>query len=336
MEDGKCNKIYSDGSYIKEIDKAGYCIVLLMGDIKKEFTGSNKTEKHIQNYEIYALAKAVEIMEIEKIYNGYLYSDSLVIISQINKILNGKKYNANQEQFAELYNKVVQFLISNVNVKLIFIKSKENIADKGSRFSAYKEMYQSVLENKNKIKEGIFFNSSNFILVENCFAENVASIFTKRKKRSFFNYFIKYYVGINIEKYQNKKTHYHEVFYYNKNDVTHKVHYNLTMKNLTDLDIIIEILKNQYTKQYQKIMFTLKSNNSLLDLLYFKKSIDQCSIEEQEKLNQILKLSENYEKICFIDGIKPDFCLNTGEKRIKIRNRIKEKKLHQNKLNGIF
>jgi len=36
MEDGKCTKIYSDGSYIKEIDKAGYCIVLLKGNEKKK------------------------------------------------------------------------------------------------------------------------------------------------------------------------------------------------------------------------------------------------------------------------------------------------------------
>ena len=70
MEDGKCHKVYSDGSYIKEIDKAGYCIVILNEREKREFTGSNKTEKHIQNYEIYALAKAVEIMENEKLLDN--------------------------------------------------------------------------------------------------------------------------------------------------------------------------------------------------------------------------------------------------------------------------
>lgn len=325
MEDGKCHKVYSDGSYIKEIDKAGYCIVILNEREKKEFTGSNKTEKHIQNYEIYALAKAVEIMENEKIVKAFLFSDALAIIRQINKKIKGKDLNVNQQPFEELYNQVVNFLKAHPEVILTHIKSKENIADKGSRFSAYKEMYQTVLEKKNKIEENNFFYSENFMLVENCLADSVASVFTRRKKRSFFNYFIKEYVGINIEKYEKNNKHYHKVFFYNKNDLTHKVHYSLLFEKKTDLEVISEVLKNQYTQKYQQVLFTLNSENKVLDLLYLKKSLNDCNDLETKHLNDILEMAQKYEKICFVDGIKPDFCLRTGEKRIKIKKRFKEK-----------
>ena len=102
MEDGKCAKIYSDGSYIKEIDKAGYCIVLLKGNEKKEFTGSNKTEKHAQNYEIYALTKAIEVMEENHINEAILYTDALAIVRQIHKKMKGKELNVNHQPFTDL------------------------------------------------------------------------------------------------------------------------------------------------------------------------------------------------------------------------------------------
>jgi len=324
MEDGKCAKIYSDGSYIKEIDKAGYCIVLLKGSEKKEFTGSNKTEKHAQNYEIYALTKAIEVMEENHINEAILYTDALAIVRQIHKKMKGKDLNVNHQPFTDLYDKVITFLKNNPKVDLIHIKSKENIADKGSRFSAYKEMYENVLENKKKIEKEKFFYSENFMFVENCLADNVASVFTRRKKRSFFNFFIKEYVGINIEKYEKKGKTFHKVFFYNKNDLTHKVHYSLLFEKKHDLEVIAEVLKNKYTQRYAQIMFTLNSDNKVLDLLYLKRPVNEQDVEKDFS-NQILTESQKYEKICFVDGIKPDFCLRTGEKRIKIRTRVKEK-----------
>lgn len=333
MEDGKCHKVYSDGSYIKEIDKAGYCIVILKDGEKKEITGSNKTDKHIQNYEIYALAKAVEVMKEEKIEKASLLSDSLTIIRQVNKKLKGKDLNTNQQPFEDLYHTVVSFLKEYPEVILTHIKSKENIADNGSRVSAYKEMYQSVLEKKQKIQENNFFFSQKFMLVDNCLSDTAASVFIRRKKRSFFNYFIKEYVGINIEKYEKNNKHYHKVFFYNKNELTHKVHYSLLFEKKTDFEVISEVLKNQYTRKYQQVLFTLNSENKVLDLLYLKKSLNDCNENETKYLNEILNNSQEYEKICFVDGIKPDFCLRTGEKRIKIKKRVKEKELKQVVLN---
>lgn len=332
MEDGKCHKIYSDGSYIKEIDKAGYCIVILNESEKKEFTGSNKTEKHVQNYEIYALAQAVSIMEQERITEGILYSDALGVIRQLTKKMKGKELNINQKPFEDLYEKVILFLTKNPKIVLTHIKSKENIADKGSRFSAYKEMYQTVIEKKKQIENENFFYAENFMLVENCLADNVASVFTRRKKRSFFNYFIKEYVGINIEKYEKNNRVYHKVFFYNKNDLTHKVHYSLLFEKKTDVEVLSEVLKNQYTKKYAQVLFTLNTDNHMLDLLYLKKSMNECNEIESQYLKEILLSSKEYEKICFVDGIKPDFCLRTGEKRIKIKKRVKEKEQKQNTL----
>lgn len=330
MEAGKCHKVYSDGSYIKEIDKAGYCIVIVSGNEKKEFTGSNKTEKHIQNYEVYALAQAVDMMEQENVKEGYLYSDALTIVRHINKKIKGKELNVNQQAFSDLYEKIVTFLKLHPKIVLTHIKSKENIADKGSRFSAYKEMYQTVIDKKSKISTNNFFYSEKFMLVDNCLAENVASVFTRRIKRSFFNYFIQQYVGINIEKYEKNNHHYHKVFFYNKNELTHKVHYSLLFEKKTDLEVVAEVLKNQYTQKYKQIMFTMNMENKILDFLYLKKSINECSEDEKKDLEKILDMSKNYQKICFVDGIKPDFCLRTGEKRIKIKKRFKEKEQKQN------
>lgn len=330
MEDGKCQKIYSDGSYIKEIDKAGYCIVIQNDNEKKEFTGSNKTEKHAQNYEIYALTKAVEIMEKECVTEGILYSDALGVIKQLHKKIKGKELNVNQQPFEDLYEKVINFLKKYPKIILTHIKSKENIADKGSRFSAYKEMYQTVIDRKKQINNEDFFYAENFMLVENCLADNVASVFTRRKKRSFFNYFIKEYVGINIEKYEKNNKTYHKVFFYNKNELTHKVHYSLLFERKTDIEVLLEVLKNQYTQRYSQVLFTLNVDNEILDLLYLKKSMKECNEIESVYLKEILLKSKEYEKICFVDGIRPDFCLRTGEKRIKIKKRVKEKEQKQN------
>ena len=109
MEDGKRCEIYSDGSYIKEIDKAGYCIVVIKDGHRKEITGSNKTEQHIKNYEIYALAKSIEVMEDENINDAILYSDALNIVRQINKKLKGKQLNFNHKPFDYLYEKITTF-----------------------------------------------------------------------------------------------------------------------------------------------------------------------------------------------------------------------------------
>ena len=330
MEDGKRCEIYSDGSYIKEIDKAGYCIVVIKDGHRKEITGSNKTEQHIKNYEIYALAKSIEVMEDENINDAILYSDALNIVRQINKKLKGKQLNFNHKPFDYLYEKITTFLSKNPKITLCHIKSKENLADKGSRFSAYKEMYLNVIENKKKMDKEKFFYSENFMFVENCLADNTASVFIRRKKRSFFNFFIKEYVGINVEKYEKDGKLFHKVFFYNKNNLTHKVHYSLLFSKKTDLEVINEVLKNNYTKKYKQIMFTMNSDNDFIDLLYLKKSIDINNEKEYVITNDILNSSKFYEKICFVDGIKPDFCLRTGEKRIKIKTRVKEKEKQLN------
>lgn len=148
------------------------------------------------------------------------------------------------------------------------IKSKENLAGKGSRFSAYKEMYLNVIENKKKMDKEKFFYSENFMFVENCLADNTASVFIRRKKRSFFNFFIKEYVGINVEKYEKDGKLFNKVFFYNKNNLTHKVHYSLLFSKKTDLEVINEVLKNNYTKKYKQIMFKMNSDNDFIDLLY--------------------------------------------------------------------
>ena len=69
----------------------------------------------------------------------------------------------------------------------------------------------------------------------------------------------------------------------------------------------------------------MNSENKVLDLLYLKKSLNDCNELETKYINDILNIAQMYEKICFVDGIKPDFCLRTGEKRIKIKKRFKEK-----------
>ena len=84
------------------------------------------------------------------------------------------------------------------------------------------------------------------------------------------------------------------------------------------------MLFRSYTQRYEQVMFTLNSDNKVLDLLYLKRPVNEDDIEK-EYSSQILNESQKYEKICFVDGIKPDFCLRTGEKRIKIRTRVKEK-----------